>query len=264
MHLPTPHVDDSPAGRQQELRRWRRAFNLSLAAVLLLAAAYAAQGLFDAAAWTVRPGRVDGLAGLLTAPLLHGSAAHLASNAFALLVLGTLTGAQYPKATRWTLPLAWLGSGLAAWALGEAGSHHLGASGVVSGLVFMLLVLGLLRRDRPSVAAAMLALMLFGGALLGVLPREPGISWQSHLGGAIAGAFGGWLLRAIDPLPPRKRYSWEDEADNAGPDEADGNDGGFHLPAAGACVVTSSNSGSTASSPSTPTSTSTTLRIGPD
>ncbi|MFZ5656355.1 MAG: rhomboid family intramembrane serine protease [Pseudomonadota bacterium] len=216
MHLPEPHAPDSPAQRRRDLARWRRAFNASLAAVLLLAATHAAQGLFDAAAWAVRPGRLDGLVGVLTAPLLHGSLAHLAGNAFALLVLGAVAGAQVPRALAGTLPLAWLGGGLAAWALGMPGSHHLGASGVVSGLVFMLLTLGLLRRDRPSVAAAMLALVLFGGALLGVLPREPGISWQSHLGGAMAGAFGAWLLRAADPLPPRVRYSWEDEVDEDG------------------------------------------------
>lgn len=213
MHLPTPDLPDTPAQRRQDLARWRRAFNLSLVAVLALVVVHALQGVFDTAAWTVRPGRLDGWLGVLTAPLLHGSPAHLASNGFALLALGTLTGAQFPRALRGTLPLAWLGSGAAAWLLGAAGSHHLGASGVVSGLVFMLLMLGLLRRDRPSIAAAMLALALFGGALLGVLPREPGISWQSHLGGAIAGAFGGWLLRAADPLPPRVRYSWEDEVE---------------------------------------------------
>ena len=213
MHLPTPDVADTPAQRQQDLVRWRRAFNLSLLAVLALSAVYALQGLFDAAAWTVRPGPVDGLLGVLAAPLLHGSPAHLASNAFALLALGTVTGAQFPRALRGTLPMAWIGSGVFAWWLGAPGSQHLGASGVVSGLVFMLLMLGLLRRDRPSIAAAMLALALFGGALLGVLPREPGISWQSHLGGAVAGAFGAWWLRAADPLPPRVRYSWEDEAD---------------------------------------------------
>ncbi|TCZ83084.1 rhomboid family intramembrane serine protease [Lysobacter sp. N42] len=213
MHLPEVHAPDSPAQRGRDLARWRRAFNASLAAVLLLAVAFAAQGAFDAAAWTVRPGRLDGLVGLLTAPLLHGSVAHLASNGFALLVLGTVAGAQVPRALAGTLPLAWLGGGLAAWALGTPGSHHLGASGVASGLVFMLLTLGLLRRDRPSVAAAMLALVLFGGALLGVLPREPGVSWQSHLGGAVAGVLAAWLLRAADPQPPRVRYSWEDEVD---------------------------------------------------
>lgn len=214
MHLPTFDVPDSPAQRQRDLARWRRAFNVGLVAALALAAAHAAQPLLDAAFWAVRPGSIDGLIGVLTAPLLHGSMAHLASNAFALVVLLTVTLAQVPRATVATLPLAWLGSGVAAWALGDAGSHHLGASGVVSGLVFMLLMLGLLRRDRPSVAAAMLAMVLFGGALLGVLPREPGISWQSHLGGAVAGVFGAWLLRAADPLPPRVRYSWEDESED--------------------------------------------------
>lgn len=227
MHLPTPDLPDSPDQRRRDLARWRRAFNLSLLAVLALAAVHAAQGLFDLAAWAVRPGRVDGLVGVLTAPLLHGSVGHLASNAFGLLALGTVAGAQYPRALRGVLPLAWLGAGLAAWWLGDPGSHHLGASGLVNGLVFMLVALGLLRRDRPSIAAAMIALALFGGALLGVLPREPGISWQSHLGGAVAGAFGGWLLRAADPLPPRKRYSWEDEAEVDG---MDGDDAAFMDP----------------------------------
>lgn len=213
MHLPTPDLPDTPAQRAQDLRRWRGAFNLSLGAVLALAAAFALQQDLDAAALTVRPGRLDGLWGVLTAPLLHGSLAHLASNAFGVLVLGTLAFGLYPKAARATVPLAWLGAGLGAWWLGDAGSHHLGASGVVNGLVFLLVVLGLLRRDRPSVAAMLVALTLFGSALLGVLPREPGISWQSHLGGAVAGAFGGWLLRAADPLPARVRYSWEEEAE---------------------------------------------------
>jgi hypothetical protein len=40
-----------------------------------------------------------GLLGVLTAPLLHGSAAHLAANAVALLILGTLAGSVYPRAT---------------------------------------------------------------------------------------------------------------------------------------------------------------------
>ncbi|TBR10172.1 MAG: rhomboid family intramembrane serine protease [Lysobacter sp.] len=210
LHTPAPPIDPLRQ-RAFDRRRWRRAFNLSLAAVLALCVVYLSQGQFEVGRWTVRPGLVEGLAGVLTAPLLHGSFAHLGSNAIGLLALGTLAAAQFPRALLRTLPLAWLGSGLTAWWLGDAGSHHLGASGVLSGIMFLVLTLGLLRRDRPSVAAAMLALMLFGGMLLSVLPHEPGISWQSHLGGAIAGVLGGILWRAADPLPPRVRYSWEDE-----------------------------------------------------
>lgn len=216
MHLDTPAPPPDPAQqRRLDVRRWRRAFNLSLAAVLALVATYAAQSTFDVGAWTVRPHAVDGLRGIATAPLLHGSAAHVGSNAIGLLALGTLTLAQFPRALARTVPLAWIGAGLAAWSLGSMGSQHLGASGVVNGLLFMLLTLGLVRRDRPAVAAAMLGLSLFGGMLLSVLPHEPGISWQSHLGGAVGGVLGGLWGRHADPMPARVRYSWEDE------DEAD-------------------------------------------
>ncbi|HZX81191.1 MAG TPA: rhomboid family intramembrane serine protease [Lysobacter sp.] len=214
LHTPAPPIDPAQQ-RRLDARRWRRAFNLSLAGVLALVAIYAAQAHFDVAAWTVRPHRLDGLAGVLTAPLLHGSAAHVGSNALGLLALGTLALGQFPRALARTLPLAWIGSGLAAWWLGTAGSHHLGASGVVNGLLFMVLALGLLRRDRPAVAAAMLGLSLFGGMVLSVLPHEPGISWQSHLGGAVGGVIGGLWARHADPMPPRVRYSWEDEEDAA-------------------------------------------------
>jgi membrane associated rhomboid family serine protease len=216
MHLPTPDTQpDTPAQRAADRRRLLLALNASLGFVLLLAAVFTAQGSFDVAAFTVQPGTAAGLLGLLTAPLLHGSLEHLAANAIALVLLGTLAGAVYPRATALALPLLWLGSGLGAWLLGEPGTRHLGASGLTHGLMFLVLGLGLLRRDRPSVAAAMIAFFLYGGMLLTVLPREVGVSWQAHLGGALAGVVAAWLLRRRDPLPPRRRYSWEIEEELA-------------------------------------------------
>jgi hypothetical protein len=121
----------------------------------------------------------------------------------------------YPRATLRALPLLWLGSGLGAWLLGVAGTYHLGASGLTHGLLFLVFALGLLRRDRPAIAAAMIAFMLYGGMLLTVLSREPGVSLEAHLGGALAGLLAAWLFRRSDPLPPRKRYSWEIEEELA-------------------------------------------------
>jgi membrane associated rhomboid family serine protease len=215
MHLAEHDLAQDPvAQRRRDRRRLLRAFNTSLAGVLVLAAIYSAQGLFDAGAWAVAPWSPAGWRGLLMAPLLHGSAAHLAGNAVALLMLGTLAGSVYPKATLRALPLLWLGSGIAAWTLGEIGSRHLGFSGVNHGLAFLVFVLGVLRRDRAAVAAAMLAFAFYGGMLLTVLPRAADVSWQSHLGGALAGVIAAFLLRRCDPEPPRRRYSWEleDEA----------------------------------------------------
>ena len=220
MHLPDHELGPDPAAqRRTDRRRLLRAFNASLAGALLLAAVYSAQGLFDTGAWAVAPWSASGWRGLLAAPLLHGSAAHLAGNAVALLMLGTLAGSVYPRATVRALPLLWLGSGLAAWTLGEAGSRHLGFSGVNHGLAFLVFALAVLRRDRAAIAAAMLAFAFYGGMLLTVLPREAAVSWQSHLGGALAGILAARLFRDSDPAPPRKRYSWELEEDDGATDD---------------------------------------------
>jgi membrane associated rhomboid family serine protease len=216
MDLRTPEdLPDTPEQRAADRRRLLRALNASLAFVLLLAVVFWLQQGADFRAFAVAPQASLGLLGILSAPLLHGSAEHLAANAASLLLLGTLSLAVYPQATVRALPLLWLGSGLGAWVLGAAGSFHLGASGLTHGLMFLIFMLGLLRRDRPSVAAAMIAFFLYGGMLLTVLPQEPGVSWQSHLGGAIGGFLSAFLFRHRDPLPPPKKYSWdlEDEAE---------------------------------------------------
>ena len=207
----------SPLDAQRKLdrQRLRRALNASLGFVLLLAACYTAQHGIDWTFLTVTPWTLPGLLGLLTAPLLHGSVEHIVANGTALLLLGTLAGTVYPKATLRALPLLWLGSGLGAWLLGAAGSHHLGASGVTHGLGFLVFMLGLLRRDRAAIAAGMLAFMFYGGMLMTILPREAGVSWESHLGGAVAGVIAALLFRRSDPAPPRRKYSWEIEEELA-------------------------------------------------
>ncbi|RZA35381.1 MAG: rhomboid family intramembrane serine protease [Lysobacteraceae bacterium] len=215
-HPDDPRHDPETQARVDR-RRLIRALNASLAFVLVLILMYSAQGSFDWRPFAVAPHRFDGLLGLLTAPLLHGSIEHVTANSVALLMLGTLAGSVYPRATLWSLPLLWLGSGLGAWLLGDAGSRHLGASGVTHGLMFLVFVLGVLRRDRPAIATGMIAFLFYGGMLLTVLPHEPGVSWQSHLGGAVGGIIAAILFRKLDPALPRKRYSWEDEEDGISP-----------------------------------------------
>mgnify|MGYP003440824480 CR=1 FL=1 len=126
---------------RHDRRRLLRAFNASLGFVLLLVAVFAIQPHVDWRGWAVSPLVASGLPGLLGAPLLHGSLSHLVANASALLLLGTLAGSVYPRATLRALPLMWLGSGLGAWLLGAQGSHHLGASGVTHGLMLLVFVL---------------------------------------------------------------------------------------------------------------------------
>lgn len=216
MHLDMPEAPADPeAQRKRDQRRLVSALKASILFVLLLMIVFGLQGLGDHRLFAVSPWSLQGLLGVLTAPLLHGSPAHILANSGALLILGTLGLAAYPRATVRALPLMWLGSGLGAWLLGDAGSYHLGASGLTHGLMFLVFVLGLLRRDRPSIAAGMIAFFFYGGMLLTVLPQEPGVSWQSHLGGAIGGIVAAFLFRHLDPIPPRRKYSWELEEEEA-------------------------------------------------
>lgn len=216
MHLDSPDdLPDSEHQRARDKRRLSNALKASVLFVLLLCIVFGVQAAIDWRFLAVKPGEWSGLLGLLTAPLLHGSPEHLIANASALLLLGSLALVVYPRATLRGLPLMWLGSGLGAWLMGNPGSHHLGASGVTHGLMFLVFVLGLLRRDRPSIAAGMIAFLFYGGMLLTVLPQEPGVSWQSHMGGAIGGVLAAFWFRRADPVPPRKRYSWEIEEEEA-------------------------------------------------
>lgn len=44
-----------------------------------------------------------------------------------------------------------------------------------------------------------MVLLLYGSALWGVLPEQPGTSWRGHLFGAVGGGLAAWWLAAGDP-----------------------------------------------------------------
>lgn len=207
-------------------QQFNRALTFSLCWVALLLAVFLMQDrLFATRALAIQPQKIEGLIGILSAPLLHGSFEHLASNAFAILILGTIAGSLFPRASRAALPVVWIGSGLGTWFI-SLGGNHIGASGVTVGLMFFLIAQGLRRRDRMSLTGLMLALFFFGGMVLSVLPQEAGVSWEYHLSGAVVGfvcglAFAGWDERA-----PERLYSWDLEP------ETDDTDDELQLPKA--------------------------------
>jgi len=170
----------------------------------------------------VVPRDLAGLRGIVAAPLLHGGMAHLVSNVVPLLVGGTLLLYLYPDSSRVVLPAVYFGSGVLVWLFGRASSVHVGASGLVYGIVAYVFVGGILRRDRRAWAASILVAFLYGAMVWGVLPLKTGVSWETHLAAAAIGVILAFALRARD-VPPRKRYSWEDEpedAETAGADPA--------------------------------------------
>ncbi|WP_310568644.1 rhomboid family intramembrane serine protease [Gemmatimonas sp.] len=135
----------------------------------------------------VIPRTLTGLRGILFAPFLHANMQHLIANTIPFLAMGWLV---MLRDARHFLPVtlfAMLGSGLMAWLLGAPGSVHIGASGVVFGYFGFLLLGGWYARSFMSITLSILVAVLWGGLVLGIAPGQVGISWQSHLGGFIAG-----------------------------------------------------------------------------
>jgi len=147
----------------------------------------------------LRPREPDGLDGIIFAPLLHGSFAHLYGNSVPLLLTGTFVLATGGKRFLWVTGLIALVSGLGTWLTGPPHSVIVGASGIVFGYLGYLLVRGVVERNWWSIAVSVLIGLLFGWTLVGALPTDQRISWQAHLFGLIGGVAAAILFRRRRP-----------------------------------------------------------------
>jgi membrane associated rhomboid family serine protease len=80
------------------------------------------------------------------------------------------------------------------WLFGSS-AIHIGASGLVFGWFGFLAGRDLVDRSPVTLGAAPLVGVLHGSILWDVLPGRPGLSWEAHLFGAIAGAVVAFLVR---------------------------------------------------------------------
>lgn len=132
-----------------------------------------------------RTGR--GLIGIIAMPFLHSDLGHIISNTIPLTVsLLLLAGSRANSGAIVVLITLLGGTGL--WVFGRE-AIHIGASGLVFGLIAFHIFSGIFERRFKSIAIALLIGGLYAGTLLnGVLPFQKGVSWDGHLLGAIAGA----------------------------------------------------------------------------
>lgn len=141
----------------------------------------------------IQPRNLSGLDGILLAPLIHDDFAHLISNTIPLAVLSALVLLRgVPRWLQVTAMVVVVG-GAATWLLARS-ANHIGASGVVFGYLGFLLAAGFFERSMRAIAIGAVTGLAYGGLLWGVLPSRPGISWESHLFGLLAGALAAWWL----------------------------------------------------------------------
>lgn len=148
---------------------------------------------FDPNVYGLVPRTFGGLFGIVTMPFLHAGLGHLLANLASLVVLlGFLLVFHSQKAFEVVLEVILLG-GILLWIFGRS-AIHVGASGLVYGLAGYLIAVGFAQKRFLELIASVVVAFLYGTSLFwGLLPIRPGVSWDGHLAGLLAGvAIGIW------------------------------------------------------------------------
>ena len=149
----------------------------------------------DLRLWGLRPRTIEGLPGILLAPFLHGNLYHLIANSGACFVLLALALSFNRKlAIKAVLIIVMVGGGLT-WTFGNSNAVHIGASGVIFGLLAFLLSVGVLRREWSALVISAAVLVLYGGAVQSLLVYTPGTSWSGHFFGFVSGMLAAWWTK---------------------------------------------------------------------
>lgn len=141
----------------------------------------------------ILPRTVQGLLGVLTAPMVHGNFNHLFSNTIPLLVLGGSLYFFYPKIASRVFLYSYFFTNMLVWIFARS-FYHIGASGIVYALASFLILFGFFSRNFKTVVISLVVTIAYGGLVFGIMPMNQGISWESHLMGAVVGGVSAFLF----------------------------------------------------------------------
>ena len=175
---------------------WVRAATYTLVFVALLWAIEIVDATADNTLdqYGVQPRSDEGLLGILFAPVLHGGWGHLSANTLPVLVMMFLVLVSGIGRGLAATAVIWVVGGVGVWLIAPDNTVHLGASVLIFGWLVFLMVRGIFSRSAGEIILGMVLFFMYGGLLLGVLPGQPGISWQGHLFGAIGGGLAAAFL----------------------------------------------------------------------
>ena len=135
----------------------------------------------------IHPRHISGLDGILWAPFIHANLSHLISNTIPLLVLPAIGSLSMTNASLLKLMVfGAVGSGIGTWLFGSP-AIVVGASGVVFSLLGYLLARAFYAPSIKTITVSLLAIVLYGGAVMSLLTVLPTVSWAAHFWGFISG-----------------------------------------------------------------------------
>jgi membrane associated rhomboid family serine protease len=164
-------------------------FQLASLAIFVLWTVYFLELLlpFNISNLGVHPREISGLVGIFFEPFLHANFSHLMANSISLFILLFVVFVHDRYSAGRVIFTIVIAGGLGTWLFGADGSVHIGASGLILGLVGYLLLIGFYLKDLKSIGISVFIFMLYGGTLLLNLIPISGISWSSHFFGFIGG-----------------------------------------------------------------------------
>ena len=145
--------------------------------------------------WGILPREWDGILGIFTSPFIHKDWQHLMSNSIPMLMLTSMIMVFYKKVAIQSILIITTLTGIAVWLFAHGEVYHIGASGVIYGLVAFLAWTGIFRKNIKSIILSLIILAIYHGYFYGILPTGGIVSWESHLFGAISGIFVAFLFK---------------------------------------------------------------------
>lgn len=198
---------------QEEANKLRRSmiFSVGFISLLWFVRFYEMGTDSDLSFLGILPRTLKGSVGIITSPLIHGNFTHLLSNTFPLMLLTAGVVYFYDKVAMKILTVIYLFTGIWVWIVARD-AYHIGASGLVYGLVTFLFFSGVFRKDASSVALSLIVVFLYGGMIYGLFPSNSGVSYESHIVGAITGIIIAFYYRKT-PILPTRVYDWMKESE---------------------------------------------------
>ncbi len=139
------------------------------------------------------PRTFRGIVGIVACPFLHLNLGHIMANTVPLFILLMLLAGSRSDSATVVSGIIILG-GVLLWGFGRE-ARHIGASSLIFGLVTFMMVSGVLERRWQAILVALVVAILYGTTLMSaVMPFQPGVSWDGHLFGAVAGVVMAWQL----------------------------------------------------------------------
>ncbi len=158
----------------------------------------------------IHPRDVSSLKGIIFSPFIHGNLNHILSNTLPILILSIVLAIFYNRIWLSVWFLVSVTGGALVWLFARASTqgfptYHVGASITIFGILGFLLASGIFRKTFRDFFIALIIGILYGGALYGILPTNPHISWEGHLFGLLAGIFWAYVFRKTDVKQKKKK-----------------------------------------------------------